>query len=121
VSFDLVVWAMDSDASADDVGAAFELCQQGEHEAGEPHPRITGFYTGITAAYPDHGGPAAVVPHSPWEVTPLHVATDHVEMKLSDVCADDVLLAVERLAAENGLLLFDPQGGTVYPPASTVG
>jgi hypothetical protein len=113
VSFDLVVWAMDPDASAEDVGAAFELCRQGEHVDGAPHPRIADFYAAMTAVYPDgdqHG--------SPWAATPLHVATDHVEMRLDEDCPDEVLLTVEKLAGKHGLMLLDPQGGTVYPPGA---
>ncbi|GAA1875524.1 hypothetical protein GCM10009687_49470 [Asanoa iriomotensis] len=104
---------MEPGASADDVGAAFELCRQGEHVAGRPHPRIADFYAAITAAYPDRRTDG-----SPWAATPLHVATDHVEMKLDEDCPDEVLLAVEELAGKHGLMLFDPQGGTVYPPGA---
>jgi hypothetical protein len=73
---------------------------------------VVEFYRAITARYPDRS-PA---PASPWEVTPLHVATDHVEMNLTESCADQVLLDIERVAAQHGLLLFDPQDGSVYPP-----
>ena len=56
VSFDLVVWALDADATAEDVGAAYELCRQGEHVDGGPDPRIAAFYAAITSAYPDRTG-----------------------------------------------------------------
>ncbi len=115
VSFDLVVWALDNGATAADVRAAHELCRQGEHVNGVPEPRITSFYRAVTAEYPDRASPA-----SPWEVSPLHVATDHLEMNLTESCADEVLLAIERLAAEHRLLLFDPQDGSVYPPPTPV-
>lgn len=67
------------------------------------------FYQAITTAYPDWSAT------SPWAVTPLHVATDHVEMNLNESCADEVLLTIERLAAEHRLYLLDPQDGSVYP------
>jgi hypothetical protein len=111
-TFDLVVWALDADATAEDVGAAYELCRQGEHVDGAPDPRIAAFYAALTSAYPDTNGPT----DTPWAVWPLHVAPDHVEMNLADDAADEVLLEIERLAAAHGLLLLDPQGGTVYPP-----
>lgn len=112
VSFDLVVFTLEAGASRADIRAAHELCRQGQHVAGVPGPRITSFYRAVTHAYPDRpAGPA-----SPWQVSPLHVATDHVEMRLTESCADEVLLTIERLAAEHGLLLFDPQDGSVYPP-----
>lgn len=80
-----------------------------------PGPRITSFYRAVTHAYPDRAaGPANSA--SPWQVSPLHVGVDHVEMRLTESCADEVLLTIERLAAEHGLLLFDPQDGSVYPP-----
>jgi hypothetical protein len=107
VSFDLVVWAMDGDASADDVGAAYELCQQGEHDNGGRDPRIAAFHEELTSAYP--------VRNKAWTNAP-HVASDHVEMKVADDAADEVLLEIERLAGVHRLLLLDPQGGTVYRP-----
>ncbi|SDY56476.1 hypothetical protein SAMN05444365_102664 [Micromonospora pattaloongensis] len=119
MSFDLVVWAMDHGSTSADVQAAHELCRQGEHVDGEPDRRIAAFYTELTAAYPDRG-PAAGAPESPWAVDPLHVATDHVEMRLRPACADEVLLTIERLAGEHGLLLLDPQDGSVYPPPARV-
>ena len=84
--------------------------------AGKPDPRVVLFHRAVTAAYPDR----APAPASPWEVVPLHVATDHVEMNLSESCADQVLLDIERLAAEHRLTLFDPQDGSVYPPPARI-
>ncbi|MGI5213581.1 hypothetical protein [Plantactinospora sp. CA-290183] len=115
MSFDLVVWALGQGATSTDVRAAHERCRQGDHAAGEPVRRISSFYRAVTTEYPDRPGP-----NSPWEVAPLHVARDHVEMRLDEGCADEVLLAIERLAAEHGLLLLDPQDGSVYPPPAPV-
>ncbi|WP_422770934.1 hypothetical protein ACN28C_30490 [Plantactinospora sp. WMMC1484] len=115
MSFDLIVWALGPGAAAEDVRAAHGRCRQGDHAGGEPAPRISSFYRAITAGYPDRPGP-----DTPWAVTPLHVATDHVEMNLTESCADQVLLDIERLAAEHGLMLLDPQDGSVYPPPTTV-
>lgn len=112
VSFDLVVFTPDAGASSADIRAAHEQCRRGEHTSGAPQAQITSFYRAITADYPDHPGAAG----SPWQVSPLHVATDHIEMRLLETCADEVLLTIERLAAEHGLVLFDPQDGSVYPP-----
>lgn len=102
-----------------DVRAAYELCRQGEHEKCAPDQRVASFYAELTAYYPDQGS-AVHREDSPWASTPLHMATDHLEMRLSDTCDDEVLLAVERLAAEHGLLLLDPQDGSVYPPPNPV-
>lgn len=73
---------------------------------------MVAFYRAITANYPDR----PVGPATPWEVAPLHAAADHVEMKMYLTCEDQVLLDIERLAGEHGLMLFDPQDGSVYPP-----
>lgn len=110
MSFDLLVWALDADATAEDVGAAYELCRQGEHDNAAPHPRIAAFHAALTSAHPH-------TDRTPWAAWPLHVAADHVEMNLTDDADDEVLLDIERLAAANGLLLLDPQGDTVYAPA----
>ena len=109
MSFDLVVWAMDAQASADDVGAAYDLCRQGEHDTAERDPRIAAFHAELASAYPERDGAWA---------NPPHVATDHVEMNLTDDADDKVLLEIERLAGAHDLLLLDPQGGTVYRPAT---
>lgn len=115
VSFDLIVWALGHGIPAADVRAAHQRCRQGTHASGGPEPRISSFYRAITAEYPDRAGPG-----TPWAVTPLHVAADHVEMRLDESCADEVLLAIERLAGVHGLVLLDPQDGSVYPPPTTV-
>ena len=118
VTFDLVVWALDDQSTSADVHAAHELCRQGEHVGGETDRRITSFYAALTARYPDQGA-AATGDGCPWAQVPLHTATDHVEMKLHLTCADEVLLAIERLAGEHALLLLDPQDGSVYPPSAS--
>ncbi|MEQ4302438.1 hypothetical protein ABNF97_13765 [Plantactinospora sp. B6F1] len=115
MSFDLIVWALEPGAAAEDVRAAHDRCRQGVHTPGHPEPRISAFYRAIVAGYPDRPGP-----DSPWAVTPLHVAADHVEMNLDESCADQVLLDIERLAARHHLMLLDPQDGSVYPPPTPV-
>ncbi|MEV1287243.1 hypothetical protein [Micromonospora sp. NPDC049679] len=119
MSFDLVVWSMDSGSTSADVRAAHELCRQGEHVEGQPDRRIAAFYADLAGRYPDRG-PAMQSEQSPWAAAPLHVATDHVEMHLRPACADEVLLTIERLAGEHNLLLLDPQDGSVYPPPTRV-
>jgi len=116
VSFDLIVWALPPQASTAQVRQAQQRCHQGEHVQSGPMPAIVAFYRAITASYPDQSPRA----ESPWEVTPLHCGPDHIEMRMREDCADQVLLDIERLAAEHGLHLLDPQDGTVYPPPVTV-
>jgi hypothetical protein len=115
VSFDLVVWAMDSAAAPDAVRAANARCARGDHPQRAADPRVVAFYDALTADYPDRG-PAADLPGSPWAGAPLHAAADHVQMRLDENCPDQVLERIERLAAEFNLDLLDLQDGTVYPP-----
>lgn len=117
VSFDLVVWALDDNATPADVRAAHELCREGEHAEGEVDRRIGAFYADITARYPDTVSSS----DSPWESAPLHKAADHVTMCLTLSCADQVLEDIERLAGEHDLMLLDLQDGSVYPPPARVG
>ncbi|MFC0005786.1 hypothetical protein [Micromonospora siamensis] len=117
MSFDLSVWALPDGATGADVRAAVQRCREGRHGDRHPDPRVVGFYRAITTNYPDR----AAGPGTPWEVAPLHAAADHVEMNLDPACADQVLLDIERLAAEHGLMLFDAQDGSVYPPPARVG
>ena len=116
VSFDLSVWALPEGATPAEVRAAVQRCREGRHGDRHPDPRVVGFYRAITATYPDR--PAG--PGSPWEVTPLHAAADHVELNLVPTCEDQVLLDIERLAGEHNLMLFDAQDGSVYPPPARV-
>ncbi|RZU73878.1 hypothetical protein EV384_2308 [Micromonospora kangleipakensis] len=116
VSFDLSVWALPEGATPAEVRAAVQRCREGRHGDRHPDPRVVGFYRAITAAYPDR----QAGPGSPWEVTPLHAAADHVELNLFPTCEDQVLLDIERLAGEHGLMLFDAQDGSVYPPPARV-
>jgi hypothetical protein len=114
VSFDLSVWALHDGATPEDVRAAVRQCHEGRHGERYPDPRVVAFYRAITASYPDrpaHQG-------TPWEVSPLHAAADHVALNLVPTCEDQVLLDIERLAGEYDLMLFDPQDGSVYPPPS---
>ncbi|MEH1128632.1 hypothetical protein [Micromonospora sp. CPCC 206061] len=116
MSFDLVVWALDNNATPADVRAAHELCREGEHAEGEVDRRIGAFYVELTAQYPD----SVSLSDSPWADAPLHKATDHVTMCLTPSCADEVLEAIERLAAHHNLMLLDLQDGSVYPPPTPV-
>ncbi len=116
MSFDLSVWALADGATPEDVRTAVRRCREGHHADRHPDPRVVGFYQAITAAYPDR--PAGA--DTPWAVVPLHAAGDHVELNLHVTCEDQVLLDIERLAGEHGLMLFDAQDGSVYPPPARV-
>ncbi|GAB7043409.1 MULTISPECIES: hypothetical protein [Catenuloplanes] len=116
MSFDLVVWALDRTGEPADVTAGHKRCVAGIHAAGVPDRRINAFYADLTARYPDRGAASNA---SPFVSKPLHVARDHVEMKLVETCPDEVLLLIEQLAGAHNLMLLDVQGGSVYPPQAT--
>ncbi|MFI5844943.1 hypothetical protein ACIA8K_35110 [Catenuloplanes sp. NPDC051500] len=116
MSFDLVVWALDRTGEPADVTAGHKRCMAGIHTAGVPDRRINAFYADLTARYPDR---FATGNASPYEAKPLHVARDHVEIKLVETCPDEVLLFIEQLAGAHNLMLLDVQGGSVYPPQAT--
>jgi hypothetical protein len=115
VSFDLVVWAMDSTDAPDAVRAANARCARGEHPPRAADPRVIAFYDALTGDYPDRG-PRYAAAVSPWASAPLHAAADHIQMRLQENCPDAVLETIERLAGELKLDLLDLQDGTVYPP-----
>jgi hypothetical protein len=120
VSFDLVVWAMDTRATPDDVLAANRRCANGDHPQRAADPRVVAFYDALTVDYPDRG-PAAMAAGSPWAAAPLHAAADHIHMRLDENCPDAVLERIERLAGDFHLDLLDLQDGTVYrPPVRTL-
>jgi hypothetical protein len=115
MSFDLVVWAMDSADTPDAVRAANARCAGGDHPQRGADPRVVAFYDALTRSYPDRG-PQATAAGTPWASAPLHAAADHIQMRLDEGCPDAVLETIERLAGELNLDLLDLQDGTVYPP-----
>ncbi|MEU4093229.1 hypothetical protein [Streptomyces sp. NPDC026673] len=107
MSFDLAVLAMDESADAAAACAMFERCTSGQHEEGELDERVVGFYERLCSRFPDRP-PFAV--DSPWMSTPLALGIDHVVMNLSFSSRSDAALkAIEELAAEFRLVIWDPQ------------
>ena len=94
MSFDLAVWAMGPGATPDDVRAANDLCVRRRHLYGRTDARVTAFHTALTAGHPERAGAGC-----PWAELPLHLATDHVRMRLDENCPDEVLETIERLPA----------------------
>jgi hypothetical protein len=114
VSFDLAVLAMDASADAVAARAMFERCTSDSHAEGELDERVVAFYERLRSRFPDHP------PHpedSPWMSTPPAVGIDHVIMNLSLSSKSDASLkAVEELAAEYRLVIWDPQSQDAYLP-----
>jgi len=97
------------------VRTANARCARDEHPQRPADPRVVAFYDALTSEHPDRG-PRATAAGTPWAVTPLHAAADHICMQLDENCPDAVLETIERLAGELNLHLLDLQDGTVYPP-----
>ncbi|WP_220131332.1 hypothetical protein [Streptomyces sp. PT12] len=114
MSFDLAVLAMDDAADAATARAMFERCASGAHDEGELDERIVGFYERVRSRFPDHPPGAA---GSPWMSTPLAVGIDHVIMSLSfSPMSDAAVEAIEGLAAEFRLVIWDPQAQAASVP-----
>jgi hypothetical protein len=105
VSFDLAVW--DGDRPANDI----------EAELTAPSPRIADYVDGLLARWPDIGNDAEV--DSPWPDGPL---LGNASGRLfyfgityssgRDLLREAIDYAV-ALAAERGLVCYDPQYGTL--------
>lgn len=116
MSFDLIVLAMDKDATESQARLMLHRCQGDGHAEADIDERIMAFYADLTSTFPDHP------PYdldSPWAMMPLGLGVDHVFMYLRHgPVSDPVVDLVERLAARHHLVLIDPQGDDVYLPAT---
>ncbi|SNT51362.1 hypothetical protein SAMN05421812_1089 [Asanoa hainanensis] len=114
MSFDLVVVAIDPNASDEQVRAMVRRCDSGSHVEGELDDRIVGFYESLRSHYPDF---PPYDEDSPWMSTPLDVGIDHVSMQLSySQRSDPALSLIDELARRYGLMIYDPQGDEVTRP-----
>ncbi|MFD9006313.1 hypothetical protein ACFV0T_36110 [Streptomyces sp. NPDC059582] len=114
MSFDLAVLAMDDSADTAAVRAMFERCNSLNHDEGELDERIVGFYERLRSRFPDC---PPYSEDSPWMSTPLAVGIDHVIMNLSFSSGSDAAVkAIEELAGECRLVLWDPQSQDACMP-----
>ncbi|MFF3610074.1 hypothetical protein [Streptomyces sp. NPDC002463] len=116
MSFDLAVLAMDKSADAAAARAMFERCTSGQHGEGELDERVVGFYERLRDHFPDRPPYST---ESPWTSTPLAIGIDHVVMNLSFSSRSDAALkAIEELASEFRLVIWDPQSQGAYLPGA---
>ena len=111
VSFDLAVLAMDPSAGAEQARAMAGRCwRSAAHAEGEVDERIAAFYEALRTRFPpDH-------PDSPG-MTPLDAGIDHVIMNLSwSARSTPAIEAIQDLAAEHRLVIWDPQSDDAYLP-----
>jgi hypothetical protein len=83
------------------------------HVQGDLDHRIVAFYEAIRAVHPDS---PPYDDATPWSSMPLGIGIDHVFMNIRWSTDHTVVALIQRLAAEHGLVLYDPQDDTVYLP-----
>jgi hypothetical protein len=116
MSFDLTILATTPDTSDDEIRAQALRCAAGrDHAEGDLDARIVAFYEVLRGMHPDDG-PASRSDATPWASSPLDTGIDHVTTNLRHGRAGDVIDTIFELAALHGLVVFDPQDGTVSRP-----
>jgi hypothetical protein len=120
MSFELAVWYEPvpiSVATADEKYG--RLCEQDGEEGAVPRPEVAAFYRDLVDRYPELDSLTAeeAEEHSPWTAE-LGVAESSVLMSVIWRYSQQVLDFVRELAAQHGLVCFDPQENLVHhPPA----
>lgn len=118
MSFDLFVCDPTGPTTDDEIRALYEATAAEDYEApdADDSPRIAKFLAALSARFPaleDLGDDA--VDTSPWATTPER-GDRWIAMCLTWSAGDDVIEWIANLAEEHGLVLLDPQDGTVYRP-----
>jgi hypothetical protein len=106
VSFDLAVLAMDAAEQARAIAA--RCWRSAAHAEGEVDDRIAAFYEALVTRFPPGS------PDSPW-MAAVDAGIDHVNLSWSERSAPSIE-AIQDLAAEHRLVLFDPQSEDAYLP-----
>jgi hypothetical protein len=116
MSFDLTILGATPDATDDEIRDQALRCAAGrDHPEGDLDARIVAFYEVLRGVHPD-SGPASRSEETPWASSPLDIGIDHVNTNLRHGCAGDVIDTIVELAALHGLVVFDPQDGTITRP-----
>lgn len=105
--------------NADTAAAAamFEQCSSGVHRDGDLDERVVRFYEHLRSVHPDCPPYRA---DSPWMSMPLSTGIDHVIMNLTTSPRSDAAIdLIQQVAAQHGLVLWDPQSRGAYLPESS--
>ncbi|MFI6294519.1 hypothetical protein ACIBEJ_23210 [Nonomuraea sp. NPDC050790] len=115
MSFDLAVWFEDEPITPLRATAKFlDWCEApGEDSPPGARAEVAAFVDDLTARYPDLT--ADNYAGSPW-AEPLTVAEDIVLASAVFPRAAEVCRTVFELAGRHGLVVFDPQSGSVHAP-----
>ncbi|WP_020577895.1 hypothetical protein [Actinopolymorpha alba] len=116
MSFDLYVWGLPQPVT---VKLAEQICEQLAHDHAvvvAADPRVEAFYQAVTERFPAlEGLTDEALDDSPWCMSP-GLSPSHLIMNIRWSCAQEVARWIIPLAAEHGLVCFDPQSGRVHNP-----
>lgn len=121
MSYDLGVWFPHVRLSDKQAGALYVSLCEGKEEKPQAHPSVQAFYDELTAKHPE----IDTVPEDklddhdlcPWSCALDH-SPGHVIMSCVWSKAEYVDQFVRELAHKHGLVVFDPQSGTIHHPGS---
>lgn len=119
MSYDLAVWFPDRRLSDEEATELYARLCDGDTGGVTPHPTVDAFYRELTQLHPE----IDAIPedriddtdYCPWSVAHSRSA-GHVIMSCVWSKAEYVDGLVRRLAGAHGLVVYDPQEGTISPP-----
>jgi hypothetical protein len=119
MSFDLAVWYSDVASTSEQAGEIYANLCDGKRMASGGSASVNAFYDELIAKWQEIDSvPKEFIDdldRCPWSCALDHSPT-HVVMSCVWSRAPMVVVFVAELAAKHGLVLFDPQGGTVILP-----
>ncbi|MFF0152383.1 hypothetical protein [Micromonospora sp. NPDC005203] len=118
MSYDLAVWEADRPANDEAAGEAYDALYQRyfESEDQPPTPRIRAYVDAVVARWPDpYGHDAELHPLSNGLIDQTSGPMVYFTMRFSR--SDEVSAAAARIAAEHGLVCYDPQWEELRPAA----
>ncbi|MBM0277577.1 hypothetical protein [Micromonospora tarensis] len=122
MSYDLAVWEGDMPADDEAAGAAYDALYERYFESEEqpPTPRIQAYLEVVAARWPDlYGHDAEVYPLSNGLVDEASGPMLYFTIPFSR--ADEVSAEAARMAADHGLVCYDPQSEHLRPAAGHLG
>ncbi|MFI5843513.1 hypothetical protein ACIA8K_27790 [Catenuloplanes sp. NPDC051500] len=107
MSFSLAVWRHLGVPTGEEAFDVYDRLSDGEVGVVEGGPKVSKFLNSLLEFYPDDNGLAA-----PW-ASEVYFNNECVLMQISWSRAQEVSAVVRVLAAENGLIVYDPQSREV--------
>ena len=116
MGFGLAVWYEPATISVDRAGQVYQQLVSDEPAGLTPHPAVGSFHRKLEHRYPEFDLVTGDdVELSPWAAA--HRADDaHVQVSIEPSRCEEVAGYVRELAAEHGLVCFDPQEQLVHHP-----